>query len=90
MASEERQDAGMFAYTLVEHVADVEGDEHADEYLIAVIDEVMQLCPAAREHFSDLLLTELKEEIVRREDSRHSRAVVGLIEQIENDWSNDA
>ena len=54
MTGEEKVTPDMFAYQLCEHVADQEGDEHADEYLIAVDDEVMKLCPAAREHFSDL------------------------------------
>ncbi len=88
MAGEERQDAGTFAYTLVEHIADVEGDENAQAYLVEMVEEIMLLDPGVREHLSDLLLTELKEEIARCEDSRHSRAVVGLIEQIENDWRN--
>ena len=90
MAGEERQDAGIFAYALVEHVADQEGDAAAQAYLIEVIEEVMQLCPAVREHFSDLLLGELVEEIARREDSRHSHAVIELIKAIEQDWRNDA
>ena len=90
MAGEERQDAGVFAYGLVEYIADREGDERAQGYLIEVVDEVMSLEPGVREHFCDLFLTELCEEIARREDPRHAHATVELIRQIENDWRNDA
>ncbi|MDP9476633.1 MAG: hypothetical protein M3R38_13270 [Actinomycetota bacterium] len=82
---EERQDAATFAYTLVEHLADEHGDG-AQAYLIGVVDEVMILEPAVREHFADALLGELKEEVARKEDPKHSRAVVALIEDIEKEW----
>ena len=82
----EQTDAGTFAYQLSEHVADRVGDENADAYLAEVVGELMLLCPAIRERFSDELLGELKEEIARREDLKHSHATITLIEQIENDW----
>lgn len=78
----------MMAYTFSEHIHDTETDPEG--YLERFADELFVLEPALKGRFSDLLLTELKEEIVQREDSRHSRAVVALIEQIENDWRNDA
>ena len=90
MAGEERQDAGTFAYALVEHVADQEGDDAAQAYLIEVVEEVMLLDPGVREHFSDALLTELKEKVARREDSHHAHATVELISQIEQDWRQQA
>lgn len=49
----------------------------------------MDLVPTVKEHFSDMLLLELKEEIARREDAQYARAAVGLIEQIEQDWRNE-
>lgn len=72
------------AYTFSEHIADTEPE--TEEYLQRFLDELFQLEPGLRSYFSDTLLAELKEEIVRREDSRHSRAVVALIEEIEADW----
>ena len=89
MAGEERQDPEMMAYTFSEHVADQEGDD-AQAYLAAFLDELLVLEPGLREHFSDMLLTELKEEIARREDSQHAHATIELISQIEQDWRNDA
>ena len=50
----------------------------------------MLLHPAVRQHFSDTLLGELKEEIAHRKDPKHSHAAVTLIGQIENDWRNNA
>lgn len=81
----EAQDAGTFAYTLIEHLADEHG-EGAQAYLIEVVDEVMLLEPGVREHFADLLLGELCEEVARREDARHSHATVELISAIQADW----
>lgn len=86
MAGEERQDAGIFAYTLVEHVADQEGDENAQSYLIEVVDEVMLLEPGVKEHFTDMLLTELVEEM-HRLGARHCAA---LVELIRTKWGQDA
>jgi len=85
----ERVDPGTFAYQLCEHVADVEGDEHAQEYLVEVVDEIMLLEPGVREHLSNALLADLKEELVRREDAKFVHATITLIEEIEQDWRND-
>lgn len=86
----ELPDAETLAYQLSEAAADQEGDDKAQAYLVEVVDEVMLLEPGVREHFSDLLLGELVEEIARREDPRHSHAVIELIKAIEQDWRNQA
>ncbi len=83
---EEQTDAGTFAYQLSEHIADRVGDENADAYLAEVVDELFGLVPGLRHHFSDALLIELKEEIARCEDPKHSHATITLIESIEADW----
>lgn len=77
----------ILAYTMSEAVADQEGDT-AQEYLIAFMDELLTLEPGLREHFSDTLLTELKEELIQREDAKLVHATVTLIESIEQDWRN--
>ena len=87
MAGEERVDPETMALTFSEHVADTEADP--DGYLAAFAEELLTLEPALRQHLSDLLLTDLKEEIVRRDDSKYSHATVRLIEDIEQDWRND-
>ena len=86
---EEQTDAGTFAYQITQHLGDRVGDEHADAYLAEVVGELMLFCPGVKERFGDGLLSELKEEIVRKEDPKHSHATVTLIEEIENDWRND-
>lgn len=88
--SVERQDASIFAYTLVEHVADLHGDDAADDYLAEVVSEVMDLCPGVKERFVAAVLADLADEIARREDSRFSHATIELINQIEADWRNDS
>lgn len=82
-------DAPMFAYQLVEHVADHAGDGRADAYLTETVREVMELAPAVKEAVVADLMTELKEEIARREDSRHAHATITLVGEIENDWRNE-
>jgi hypothetical protein len=84
LAVDEKVDAGTFAYQLSEHIADRVGDEHADAYLAEVVGELMLLCPGLRNHLSDVLLTELKEEIAKREDPRYAHATITLIETIED------
>ena len=86
LAVDEETDAGTFAYQLTQHLEDAMGDEHADAYLAEVVGELMLLCPAVRERFSDELLGELKEEIARREDPRYAHATITMIEGIETDW----
>lgn len=89
MTEHELPTPDILAYQLSEAVADQEGDA-AQDYLTRFFDELFQLEPGLRSHFSDLLIAELKEEVVRREDSRHSRAVVALVEEIEADWGREA
>jgi hypothetical protein len=85
----QKRDAGDFCHALVEDVASTEGEERLEDYLMEVVAEVFELCPAVRQRISDLLLAELKEEVARREDPRHARAVVGLIEEIEEQWKGE-
>ena len=73
----------------MEHLADEHGDG-AQAYLIEIVDEVMVLEPGVREHFSDLLLGELCEEIARREDPKHSHATVELIAAIQAGWRQES
>ena len=86
--SGERVDPEVMAYTFSEHVADTEPEP--EEYLERFLEELLTLEPGLKERFVDTVLVELCEEVARREDSRHSRAVVGLIREIASDWSNDA
>lgn len=53
-------------------------------------DALLEVVPGLAERMTDVVLTELKEEIARREDPAYSFATVRLIEDIENDWRNDA
>ena len=85
----ELPDAETLAYTMSEAVADQEGDA-AQEYLVRFLDELLTIEGGLREHFSDTLLGELKEEIVQRENLKHSRAVVALIEDIEQSWKEQS
>jgi hypothetical protein len=75
------------AYTLVEHAHAT--DPEPQEYLTRVVAELFGIEPAVRQRFMDLLVTDLKEEIVRREDPKYARATVELIERIEQDWRNE-
>ncbi len=86
--ADERVGPGTFAYQLFEHVADRVGDEDADAYLAEVVGELMLLCPAVKDRFSERLLGELEEEIAQREDPRYAHATITLIETIEADWRN--
>ncbi len=82
-------DPGMFAYSLISHLLDEHGEAAAEPYLIRVVEEVVELEPGVRQRLSDLLLTELKEEIARREDPRFSRATIALIDEIEGKWRQE-
>lgn len=75
-------------YTIWVGNEESEGDDY--DLLVRFMERLFEREPGLRQHFSDALLGELTEEIARREDSRHSRAVVALIEEIEADWRNDA
>ena len=81
----ERVDPGDFAYGLVEHVADVEGDENAQAYLIEVLDEVMLLEPGLREHFAGALLVDLVEELMRRGSAICAKRVTEIAEHWEGE-----
>jgi hypothetical protein len=81
-------DPDMFAYSLISDLLDEHREGAAEPYLIRVVEEVLELEPGVRQRLSDLLLTELKEEIARREDPRLSRATIALIETIEDEWRN--
>lgn len=78
------------AYTMSEEVADTVGGDGAQEYLVRFVDELLTLEPGLREHFTDLVLTELCEEITRCEDSRYAHATIELINQIQEKWRQDA
>ena len=84
----ERVDPEMMAYTFSEHVADQEGDA-AQEYLIAFLDELLTLEPGVRQHFSDALLGELKEEI-RQDQGTLSGFPVACIETVERRWEEQS
>jgi hypothetical protein len=86
--ADERIQPETFAYQLVEHVADHVGEDGSDAYLATTVREVLELAPAAKDAIVADLLTELKEEIAGREDSRYSRATIALVEAIENEWRN--
>ena len=60
--------------------------EHLDRFC----DALLEAAPGFAERVSDMVLDGLKEEIARREDSRHSHAAIELIRQIEQDWRNQA
>lgn len=84
--AEERVAPGAFAHQLFEHLVEVQGDANANLYLAKAVREVMERAPATKDAIVADLLTELKEEIARREDPRYSRATVALIDAIEDDW----
>lgn len=89
MAAFELPDAETLAYQLSEAVADQEGDS-AQEYLARFVDELFVLEPGLAERLTDTVLTDLAEEVARREDSHFAHATVELIAQIQTEWRNDA
>jgi hypothetical protein len=82
-------DARDLARPLVGYVTALFGEEAVQDALVRLVAEVLELEPGVRERFVDALMTDLKEEVARREDPRHARAVVGLIEEIEERWRNE-
>lgn len=84
----ELPDAPVFAYTLVEHVADHVGDDRADAYIGEVVDELLALEPGLRQHVSDLVIGDLKEEIAR-DDTEFAAACRNAIVNVENRWRNE-
>ena len=83
----ERVDPEMMAYTFSEHVADQEADPTA--YLVDFVTELFELEPGVRQHFSDALLGELKEEI-RRDQGTLSGFPVACIETVERRWEEQS
>ena len=84
----EKLEPETLAFTLVEHIADQVGEDALDAHLIRVIAEVFAIQPSVLSHVVEKWFIDLKEEVVRREDPRHARAVVGLIAAIEDEWRN--
>lgn len=75
---------------LVEGIQVLDFDEDDGQRLaIALVDEVFQLEPGVREHFSDALIGELKEEI-SRDDTEFSAACRNAIMEVEQRWRNRA
>lgn len=62
-------------------------EERYQEFLVRVVDELFQLEPGVREHFSDELIGELKEEI-SRDDTEFSAACRNAIMEVEQRWRN--
>lgn len=90
MASFEFPDPETLAYQLSEAVADERGDENAQAYLAAFVDELFVLEPGLAERVTGRVLEELCEEVARCEDPKHSHATITLIKAIEEKWRNDA
>ena len=87
--SEERQDPETMAYTFYEYVADTEPEP--GDYVRRFVDELFELEPGLREHFSDMLMTELKEDIARKtDDGGFGGTAIELVEEIQADWRRDA
>ena len=84
----ELPDAGTFAHQLAEHVTDLVGDENADAYLRGFLDELLNLEPGLRQHVSDLVIGDLKEEI-SRDDTNFAAACRNAIVNIENHWRTE-
>ena len=81
-------DPAIDAYAYSEAVADELGGDAVEPYFEVLVGELFGLVPGLRHHFSDALLTELKEEIARREDPRYAHATITLIETIEDGWKS--
>ena len=64
-------------------------EEHAQEVAGAMLDAILEAEPALRERFSDALLTDLKEAI-GKDDTAFSHECVGVIEDVEREWRQDA
>lgn len=83
--SGERQDAGVLAYTLVEYVANVEGEEHAQAYLTEVVQEIFVLEPGVREAIVGRILDDLKQRL-RRDDTDFGFACANAVAYVEREW----
>jgi hypothetical protein len=81
-------DPAMDAYAYSEAVADELGEEAVEPYFEVLVGELFELVPGLRDHYSNALLTELKEEIAQREDPEYAHATITLIETTEDTWRN--
>lgn len=86
MGGLERQDAGDFAFGLVSHVADVEGEDRAQACLVEVVEEVFILEPGVRETVAGRVLDGLKERL-RRDDTDFGHACANAVVFVENEWN---
>ena len=75
------------AYTLADHA--YAADQEPQEYLTRVVAEVFGIVPGVLERIVEKLMTDLKEEIARRENPKYAHATIALIERIEQDWRNE-
>ena len=82
----ERVDPEMLAYTMSEHIHDTEPDP--DAYLRAFLNELLNLEPNLRQHVSDLVIGDLKGEVLR-DDTDFAYAVRNAIVSVETKWRND-
>ena len=86
MADFELPDAAILAYTMSEVVADQEPDP--DAYLRRFVEELLSLETGLREHVSDLIIGDLKEEM-SRDDTQFAAACRNAILTVEERWRND-
>lgn len=82
----ERMDPETLALTMSEHVHDDE--ENPDTYLRRFLEEFLTLEPGLRQHVSDLVIGDLKEEI-SRDDTEFAAACRNAIVNIETKWRSD-
>ncbi len=82
----ERVDPDMLAYTMSEYVHDTEPEP--DAYLRRFLEELLMLEPGLRQHVSDLVIGDLKGEVLR-DDTDFAYAVHNAIVSIETKWRND-
>ena len=64
-------------------------EEDGQRISIGIVERIMELEPAVREHFSDALLTELKEEIAR-DDTDFGYACRNAVMEVEERWRDRA
>jgi SOS response regulatory protein OraA/RecX len=84
--AEARTDPGTTAYQLSEHVHDTE--DGPDTYLQRFVDELHSLEPGLRQHVSDLVIGDLKEEVLQ-DDTEFAAACRSAIANIETKWRSD-
>jgi hypothetical protein len=81
----ERIDPETLAYTLVEHAADVCGEDAADAYLVRIVAEVLAIAPGVLGHVVDKWFTDLAEELGRRGEQDAVRAVT----EVQTHWEQE-